>query len=229
MARVCWWIGIFRLLLKTHQNLTAKLNAMRKYSLLSLLLIAVAFLAIDCTREGPEGPIGPQGPQGPSGTPGTPGAPGAPGAPGTANVIYSSWVTASVWADTSISGGITSAIYRRPAAGITQAVLDNGVVLVYAKLNAANNSTVMLPYTVVNASTFQLYPLLYPGNLHIVASNLNNTNLTGASMAATNQFRYVIIPGGVAGGRMTNAHDLQAMTYEQVCALYNIPANGSNE
>ncbi|HEX2630885.1 MAG TPA: hypothetical protein VHM26_17840 [Chitinophagaceae bacterium] len=201
---------------------------MRKYSLLSLLLIAIAFIAIDCTREGPEGPVGPQGPQGPGGTPGTPGAPGAPGAPGTANVIYSSWVTASTWADTTI-GGTTSAIYRRTAAGVTQAVIDNGVVLVYAKLASANNSTVQLPYTVISATSNQFYNLLYPGAVHVVNSNLNGSNLTGASVNTTHQFRYVIIPGGVAGGRMASTHNLQSMSYDQVCALYNIPANGSNE
>ena len=200
---------------------------MRKYSILSLILIAVAFTAIDCTREGPEGPVGPQGPQGPSGTPGTPGAPGAPGAPGTANVIYSSWLNSDPWADTTV-GGSTCAIYRRTAVGVTQAILDNGVVLVYMK-PASGTATFQLPFVFPGAPPYNFNHFLYPGKVHIVASLTTGANLPGASLGTTNQFRYVIIPGGVAGGRMASTHNLQSMTYDQVCALYNIPVDGSNE
>jgi hypothetical protein len=64
-------------------------------------------------------------------------------------------------------------------------------------------------------------------------------SLSGAaslSMAAGNYFRYVIIPGGVAGGRMTSGaasgytiEQLRAMSYEEVLRKFNIPTNGSNQ
>jgi hypothetical protein len=48
--------------------------------------------------------------------------------------------------------------------------------------------------------------------------------------------RYVIIPGGVAGGRMVTGpaaghtvEELRAMSYQQICQMFNIPLTGSNE
>jgi hypothetical protein len=204
---------------------------MRKFRLLSLLLLAIVFIAVNCTKEGPEGPAGATGPQGPAGNSGGAGTPGATGPAGTANVIYSSWLAASPWADT-LTNGITSAIYRRTAPGVTQAIIDNGVVLVYAQLVGGNGSTQQLPYTVVSASSVQFYHLLYLGKVQILASALNGTAYPGASASTSNTFRYVIIPGGVAGGRLANGYsrsELQSMSYEQVCSLYNIPSDGSNQ
>src|SRR5258705_7467572 len=100
---------------------------MRKYRLLSLLIISITFLIVDCTKEGPQGaqgptgaqgplgpvgpqglvgPAGPQGIQGPlgaQGPQGPQGAQGPQGPAGTANVIYSTWATLSSWADSVIS------------------------------------------------------------------------------------------------------------------------------
>ncbi len=81
---------------------------MRKFKSLSLLLLASAFILVNCTKEGPEGPAGATGAQGPAGATGAAGAAGAAGATGpagatgvagpagTANVIYSAWVTSPV-------------------------------------------------------------------------------------------------------------------------------------
>jgi ABC-type amino acid transport substrate-binding protein len=78
---------------------------MRKFKSLSLLLLASAFILVNCTKEGPEGPAGATGAQGPAGATGGAGAAGATGATGpagatgvagpagSANVIYSAWVT----------------------------------------------------------------------------------------------------------------------------------------
>jgi len=118
---------------------------MRNFKLLSLLTLAITFLAVSCTKEGPEGPVGATGPQGPAGANGTNGTPGATGPTGpagptgpqgptgpagTANVIYSSWFSEATfnpsWADTTLFGlGIISRGIKA-APGITQTILDQG-------------------------------------------------------------------------------------------------------
>ena len=66
-----------------------------------------------------------------------------------------------------------------------------------------------------------------------------NTNLTGTGgvvAVAGNLYRYVIIPGSVAGGRMVSGpasghtvNELRAMSYQQIAQLFSIPPNGTNE
>lgn len=55
---------------------------MRKVRFLSLLLLAIAFIMVNCTKEGPEGPQGPAGPQGATGATGPNGATGPAGPAG---------------------------------------------------------------------------------------------------------------------------------------------------
>jgi hypothetical protein len=55
-------------------------NMKNKY--LSLLLVAVAIIAVQCTKEGPEAAVGPQGVVGPTGLAGAQGATGAQGVQG---------------------------------------------------------------------------------------------------------------------------------------------------
>src|SRR6476620_8000639 len=116
---------------------------MRKFRLLSLLLLALTFILVNCTKEGPEGPVGATGPQGPAGSNGTPGATGPTGPagptgpvgpqgpqglPGTANVIYSSWFNFAPtdWADSSMVNLGTAKRAIKTAPSATQGVLDNG-------------------------------------------------------------------------------------------------------
>ncbi len=217
---------------------------MRKFRLLSLLLLAVAFITVNCTKEGPEGPAGATGPQGPVGATGTTGpagpagptgpagTTGATGPAGTANVIYSTWLASNPWADTTLNG-IGCAIYRRAAPGITTAILNTGVVLTYAQLTGTNNSTMQLPFIFNFGTPYQFTFVLYPGQISFLVSNINGTATTGAAWATTNLFRYIIIPGGVAGGRTTEKScaingrsytesQLKAMPYSEVCRLLNI-------
>jgi len=212
---------------------------MRKLRLLSLLLLAISFIAINCTKEGPEGPVGATGPQGPPGT----GATGATGPAGSANVIYSAWFqfTAGDWADTTVVG--TSALIPakralRAAPGISQTILDQGVVLGYMRLTATD-PTNQLPFTFIGTNTYILSNLPAVGKLFYVLTNTNTAGPT-SFVSLTASYRYVLIPGGVAGGRSINGgsttlyggytlDELKAMPYEQVADLFNIPATGSNQ
>lgn len=240
------------LLLKPKLINRPKTKAMRKLPFLSLLLLAITFIVINCTKEGPEGPVGAQGPQGPAGatgasgsagtagTPGTPGATGPQGPAGTANVIYSAWFTPSPYILNTVFG-TDHWSYVKTAPGITQAILDNGAILVYGKLNGYNttvwpvNQVSLLPIIVSyqQSSVFQFdtwSSLATVGNLKI--DFVNSVNFYTGGISNTHQFRYVIIPGGVAGGRMANRQStyfgytetqLKAMSYFEVCKALNIP------
>ena len=217
---------------------------MRKLRSLSLLFLSITFIAVSCTKEGPEGPVGAQGPQGPPGTPGAAGAAGAAGATGpagpagTANVIYSAWFSfvAANWGDSAMANLGTAKRANKLAPGITQAILDNGLVLAYTK-NGNPTFPGVGPY---------LLPFIIPGNPGIIVGHMpvvgrliyynQTTNNTGGVVVnADYQFRYIIIPGGVAGGRVMSGkaagytvEELKAMPYQQVASLFNIPENGSN-
>jgi Collagen triple helix repeat (20 copies) len=221
---------------------------MRKFRLLSLLLLATTFIFVNCTKEGPEGPAGATGAQGPAGSTGSTGATGATGATGpagatgatgpagTANVIYSSWATQSTWDDTTFTNFSTIGLVSRSirtAAGITQAVIDQGVVLCYVQPSAAGGVFALPALLNSGANALQLNFVLSPGKVIFYVSNLNTGNASG--QAATAPYRYVIIPGGVAGGRGGNTEkvaeiegqlytesQLKAMPYSQICSLLNI-------
>jgi len=129
---------------------------------------------------------------------------GAKGDPGTANVIYSDWYTPATYAKTTIFGTInfTADI---AATKITQAILDNGAVLVYAKLNGYNpviwptNQVSALPIainymsgTTPNLDTWSA--LCTVGNVRISLTSSTNAY---SNISNAHQFRYIIIPGGV--------------------------------
>lgn len=213
-------------------------------SLLALLFSAITLFSIGCTKEGPEGPVGAQGPQGPPGSNGANGATGATGPTGTANVIYSSWYT-TVTADwvagyQAPNNYNVELVYNRTAPGVTQAVLDNGVVLAYGKNFTIGQSTL----------TTHISPLPYQeafnGQFYGYVTSLGKITFTydpidiirPTTQIAGIAYRYIIIPGGVSGGRYMQGatiggttyspEDLKKMTYEQVVKLLKIPAQGTN-
>jgi hypothetical protein len=231
---------------------------MRKVRLLSLLLLAIAFITINCTKEGPEGPAGatgaqgpqglggatgpagPQGPTGPAGPAGPTGPAGAPGAPGTANVIYSAWFTQTFATVTPSSANQHSNYtFIKTAPGVTQAIIDQGVLLCYMQSSTTSavfngtNMVTQLPF--VDETDIDYIKSWISGVGFITfayASSLPFSLATVNSWA--HNFRYVLIPGGVAGGRIGEKatkingmvyteSQLKSMTYAQVCTLLNIP------
>lgn len=226
---------------------------MRKFRLLSLLALAITFIAVSCTKEGPEGPAGATGPQGPTGNTGATGAtgplgpqgPAGPvGPPGTANVIYSSWATVNALVaangaiiDSAFTDYGTCKRFFRIAPSLTQGVLDNGLVLSYWRVGAPPSQIYStLPYQFPVGA--QIY---YLGALATVQASVGKifyftsifgTN-TGWTPNGSGESRYVIIPGSVAGGRSAGVggtnytpDQVKAMSYEQVCQTFNIPASG---
>jgi hypothetical protein len=142
--------------------------------------------------------------------------------------------------DTSIGiQGVVSRHYRL-APGITQSILDNGVVLSYLSQGTPPSTTGIfpLPYLFPHPSgpnqTLQFSYLPVIGKICYYVSNL--TTGINNTVGITADTRYVIIPGGVAGGRGVNSEkivdikgqtytesQLKNMSYQQVCSLLNIP------
>jgi hypothetical protein len=195
--------------------------------------IAAAVIFVSCGKDGAVGPAGPAGrtgPTGPAGTNGTAGATGtngatgSTGATGTANVIYSDWTTPLIYTKTTVFGTTHfSAII--PASKITQAVLDNGTVLVYGKLNGYNPviwptdqvSVLPIEITYMNGTTQNIDSwsgLVTLGNVTIDLASSSNAY---GSIANAHQFRYVIIPGGVH----TLAH-INTKNYNEVRAALHL-------
>lgn len=210
-----------------------KFNFIRKTGI--ILLSATLFAA--CSKTGPAGPTGPQGAtgaQGPAGANGTNGTNGATGATGpqgpagTANVIYSAWIAMDPNVrDTTIDGSNLK-VTDIPAPGLTQAIITQGAILVYFMY--AGSSVFPLPYTSYaggKANTLNFIPM--PGIIFITRFTFDNS----ASIAfGALSFRYILIPGGVADGRMAQGgvagtgytiDQLRQMSYAQVCSLLKIP------
>lgn len=163
--------------------------------------VAAALIFTSCGKDGAVGPVGPAGTTGPTGAVGTA---GPTGATGTANVIYSDWTTPPTYTKTTVFGS-TQFSANIAASKITQAILDNGTVLVYGKLDGyittiwptAQVSQLPIVITYDSNSTAQIdtwSALATVGNIEITL--VNNTNVYG-SISTAHQFRYVIIPGGV--------------------------------
>lgn len=187
---------------------------MKRFKFLSLILM-VCIISFNCSKEGPAGPAGPQGVAGPV---------------GSANVIYSPWFTSvSAWTSPGLSSSDFS--FDRAAPGVTQAIIDNGVVLSYAKLTNDGSVIRTLPVTIFNTNGFHFYNFLLPavGSVRYTYIYTENPDIP----TITSQFRYVIIPGGVAGGRIASGSaqsyspaQLKAMSYDEIIKLFNIPADG---
>lgn len=206
-----------------------------------LIILFFFSLSIACKKgpkgdpgpAGPQGPAGPAGPTGPTGPTGATGPAGPQGPIGTANVIYSAWFAPVAWTTPGLSSSSSS--FDRTAAGVTASVISQGVVLAYVQLSNDGGVTRPLPAT-INISSALIFQLnfLIPsaGNLRFTTHNIAGS----FTPALSNQYRYVIIPGGVAGGRFVSGaatgysvEALKQMSYLQIKNLFHIPENGSNE
>jgi hypothetical protein len=149
-------------------------------------------------------------------------------------VIYSAWFAASTltWADSAHATYGTISRGNRAAPAVTAAVIDNGVVLSYYRSAATSNT--QLPYIYPAGGMIQqVSSFMQAGTITYFVADLSDTNASG--VVPGGDFRYVVIPGSVSGGRMANGaasgytvEQLKAMSYEQLTALFNIPATGSN-
>lgn len=171
--------------------------------ILAMLAIVSAMIFMDACK-GEKGDVGPAGTTGATGTAGATGATGATGqtgATGTANVIYSDWTNVTFTG----SGTSWSATINAPK--ITQEILDKGFVKAYFKFGS---SVYEGNYTnTQNGASTSMYYYMTLGSI-----NLKST------FSASYPWRYIIIPGGVAGGRL---QELKSKSYAEIKEMFNIP------
>jgi hypothetical protein len=216
---------------------------MRKLRFLFLSLLASSLMMVSCTKEGPEGPVGATGPQGPPGSTGAAGQQGPPGPPGSANVIYSSWVATEtadwVLGYVAPNNYNVERVYNRTTAGVTQSILDQGVVLCFGKNFTIGASTILanvqqLPYREsFNGQSYSF--VLDVGKVAFTYDPDGTAPVRPVSQLAGISYRYVLIPGGVSGGRMMggvangiSVDELKKMSYEDILVKFNIPGDGTN-
>jgi hypothetical protein len=168
---------------------------------------------------------------------------GDPGPAGNANVIYSEWFTPATYVKDTVFG-IWGFNHDKAVPEITQAVLDSGAVLTYARLTGYNTLVwpaqqvapmpIQLTYIQGGVTTDTWSALSTMGNLRI--RFINDRNIY-SSIANSHQFRYIIIPGGakaelglnVPDNRLSSSHSSnlvlehhQQMSYHDVCRFLNI-------
>lgn len=187
-----------------------------------LLISAIAVMLVTSCKDGAEGP---QGSEGPQGVQGAQGEKGDKGDPGVANVIYSEWTgfVTTNW-ELVTEFGRQTRIYEIAEPAITEDIMNTGVVLVYLKFGGAPSPR-PLPYTgfvTTTAKDQHLWFRLATSAIAIVFHNLGD-NLDPGSIGTSNQYRFVIIPGGVpVNGRISAGNELD-LSYQELCRRYQIP------
>lgn len=167
------------------------------------------------------------------------GSKGEQGPPGTANVKYSEWFTPAQY-QSALIFGIRNLSFDQPAPEITQAILDSGTVITYAKLlgyvptvwSVDRVSTLPISLTYQQSGSTQTdvwSAFISPGNLRI---NFTNNINAYSVLATTHKFRYIIIPGGSRLGHQSDTRLMSlkkqidngsGVNYQEICDLFNIP------
>jgi hypothetical protein len=197
------------------------------------VMSAVIFMEACKGEKGDVGPIGTTGANGVAGPTGANGAVGAVGATGTANVIYGTWQdmnNSNFWYKLGASnttggannGGGNTNVFSGYGWGcdinapITQDILDKGQVFVYGKFASSigDNRVYLLPNTFWGNWYTQVK--IYLQTIYDQAKTVPTTYNPSGFLCI---FRYIVIPGGVAGGRKAN---VDYNDYEAVKKVYNI-------
>lgn len=155
------------------------------------------------------------GPKGDTGATGANGATGAKGDVSSANVIYSTWKPADSWVLSNYYGAI-GRYFDIAAPQLTREILDRGNVYVYWK--PANNLDAVIPLPTTTHDFREFFLEHKVSRIRIWFFNSIRTD--PGTLPSSNEFRYVIVPGGVAGGRRTA---VDYSNYEAVKKAYNLP------
>lgn len=117
------------------------------------------------------------------------------GATGSANVIYSGWLLARNFRDSTIDGSLTR-IGHVYAPRITTDVINRAVVLVYMNFGGG---TFQLPYTSFAAGKASTISSHLKAN-EIVVQRFTHDGTNSISLSTALSYRYVIIPGSIVAG-----------------------------
>jgi hypothetical protein len=173
-------------------------------------LLCVALVTLGCAK-GDTGPTGPRGPAGP------------------ANVIYSEWYSPATW-NLETEFGTTQRFYSMGSTSLTQAIIDQGVVMVYMRLVGLTPEIVQLPFLVTDVG-YQIYYRAQADSVKVAYYVAAARTTTPVIIPSQNQVRYVLIPGGVVAATAQAAGStygrevasLRSMPYADVCRRYGVP------
>jgi len=188
-----------------------------------LVLFVISILWSCSPEDGLDGAIGPQGPQGEQGIAGADGAQGEQGdqgATGTANVIFSDWIPR----DFDTGGASETNEQLLATLGLGEYSLNEDVLLVFGRrtIDIIVAEVYQLPYILASQDEyygFQVGSFSGGSALRIDVSTLDGgTNL----FTFFDDFRYVIIPGGVSNSGKSSIN-FSKMTYDEVVNHFNIP------
>ena len=161
------------------------------------LLAATALIFTQCKK----GDAGPAGPAGPAGSAGATGPQGPKGDTGTANVIYSAWLDVTYVVDTVHNGNVIDTLgYHADitANKLTSSIIDRGEIKVYMNWGTtANPDVAPLPILDVFFTGLIINPEFLVQKITLFA-NLNASTFTQSGQKFL-QYRYILIPGSVAG------------------------------
>ncbi len=169
-------------------------------NLVNLMVLFFSLTLLACSG-GDDGAVGPQGVQGES---------------GTANVIYSEWITSPFGPPEAASKFFDL---------VDGAAFDfnNDVVLVYGRRSVGTIANILPYYEVEEQEYYRVNIVSTTRTIRIVAVTTDGVN---SFFDEFDEFRYVIIPGGVPAGG-DNARglqpDYQNMSYDEIATLFNIP------
>ena len=139
---------------------------------------------------------------------------------GTANVIYSSWTEfeTSNWSSLQT---VYSDFREYPvqAPQIDDDIVNQGVVLVYISF-ACCSDVDPLPVVIDNNNKVRFDYLT--GEIQIKRSNYPDATGDPGTFGSGNEFRYVIIPGGVAAKSKMSKKQLKEMSYQEVKKRFGI-------
>lgn len=165
-------------------------------------LLGLALLVFFYACKGPQGDVGPAGSQGATGATGTTGATGPQGASGVSGVTG---MVASPWSATITGKSWTQDpddktyfyLFFKPT-GLTQAVIDRGLIMVYARYTADPTTIYPLPsITDVGIEGFIPFTDKNEGFIQMYSDFVTKTTPS----ADPSQYRWVFIPPQ-PGGRL---------------------------
>jgi hypothetical protein len=190
--------------------------------------------------QGIQGPVGPQGIQGIQGPAGTP-----------AQIIYSPWITSPYNSRDTTIDGTCLRLRHIDAPSLSATILNQGVMITYFRVGSIG--PYQLPYTsdaggstnMINCVFNQQKILVYRHTFNTCRFNSGIPESFPGQPVLINlpqslEYRYVLIPGLISGGRMANGGtrtvdlhnvmipgrqqpvDLTKMSYAQVCNMLGI-------
>ena len=173
--------------------------------------------------QGEEGNQGEQGEQDPAGPKGEPGEDGQDGATGTAKVIYSEWF------DTELGDNINAqtASFRIDFPEGNTTLLNTGAIFVFGRRIFFDgisgdliNLFYQLPARFNGSGNRYSFSVLNGDEIRITVQSFDGSDVGSGSFIQ--QYRYVVIPGGVASSGKSTLLDYSKMTYEEIAKHFNI-------